>query len=46
MRSACAVHARKCTPYDARDPTHEALLVRLWACGFGADVKPQLQSER
>ena len=46
MRALKRLHAHKCTPYDARDASHEGLLRRLWVCGFGADVKCELVSER
>ena len=40
------LHALKCTPYDACVAAHEQMLRRLWACGFGAELKCELQSER
>ena len=34
-RSLQGMHALKATAYDDADPSHEELLRRLWACGFG-----------
>ena len=40
------LHALKCTPFNACDATHDGLLCRLWACGFGDSSKCERHSER